>query len=400
MQASSRQGFLDMSSLLKYKKIALVHDWLNGMRGGEKCLEVFCELYPHADLFALVYEKGTLSQTIESVPITTSFIQKLPFGLSHYRNSLPLFPLAVEPFNLNDYDVVFSSSHCVAKGVRHGRQCYHISYIHSPMRYIWDSFDLYFKQRRTPLQVRLSAEIIRPFMKYWDRKSSQRVDTFLCNSRYIHEKIRNLYNREARVIYPPVDLSGFQPGGDKADYYLMVGALAPNKRVDLAIEAFNRLKYPLKIVGKGQDAAFCRSIAASNVVFLGNVDDHRLTELYQQARAFVFPGIDDCGITPLEAQACGTPVIAYAAGGALETVTRETGLFFRHPTTAALMETVEQMEKQWQQFSTRKLVRHVQRFNRERFKSEIAQAVEEGYSQWLNRSGREAQGKIPSARVP
>ncbi len=308
-------------------KVALVHDWLNGMRGGEKCLEVLCELFPDADLYTLIHEKGKLSKVIESMKISTSFIQHMPFGLKKYRHYLPLFPLAIEQFKLNGYDLIVSSSHCVAKGVKHDDSVYHISYVHTPMRYVWDQFDTYFRQPRTSMLVRIGAEATRSYLQHWDSKTSKRVDTFICNSQNIRRKIRDYYNRESQVVHPPVDLSFFRPGKTKESYYLMVGAFAPNKRVDLAVKAFNQLKLPLKIAGRGQDEAYCRSIAEDNIEFHGSLSNNKLLELYQQARALVFPGEDDFGITPLEAQACNTPVIAYASGGALETVTNQTGIF-------------------------------------------------------------------------
>ena len=255
-------------------------------------------------------------------------MQKMPFGLKKYRHYLPLFPLAIEQFDFSDYDLIVSSSHCVAKGVRHDDSVYHISYVHAPMRYVWDQFNTYFRQPRTPWSVRIGAELIRPYLQRWDRNTAKRVDTFLCNSDNIRKKILQYYGRESQVIYPPVDLSRFKPGDSKADYYLIVGALAPNKRVDLAVEAFNQLKLPLKISGSGQDEEYCRSIAGENIEFLGALSNEKLLELFQQARALVFPGEDDFGITPLEAQACSTPVIAFASGGALETVTEKTGVFF------------------------------------------------------------------------
>ena len=360
-------------------KVALVHDWLTGMRGGEKCLEVFCELFPDARLFTLLHEQGSTSPRIESMPITTSFLQKLPFRLRRrYPFCLPLFPLAIEQFDLRGYDLVLSSSHCVAKGVQPPDNGCHVSYVHAPMRYIWDSFDLYFKRPQTPGSLRLAARIARPFLRRWDRRSSRRVDTFLCNSRHVRQQIRDLYGREAQVIQPPVDLTRFRPGSVKEDYYLMVGAMAPNKRVDLAIAAFNRLKLPLRIAGCGWDEAYCRGIAGPGIEFLGQVADSVLVGLYQRAKAFVFPGLDDFGITPLEAQACGTPVIAFAGGGALETVTERTGLFFREPAAESLMEAVLKMEAAWQGFSPEDLCRNAARFGRERFKERIREAVAHG----------------------
>ena len=382
---SREQKTGNMTAVLDGKRVALVHDWLNGMRGGEKCLEIFCELFPQADLFTLFHEKGSISSRIESMPINTSFIQNLPFNLRRrYPYYLPVFPFAMERFDLKDYDLVLSSSHCVAKGVRHDRRCCHISYIHAPMRYIWDAFDIYFGRTQTPGILRFGARLVRPILKRWDRTSSRRVDTFLCNGRNVQGKIQAFYARDAAIIHPPVDHSRFRPGTDKENYYLMVGAIVPNKRVDLAVQAFSRLGLPLKIAGCGWDEGYCRSLAAPNVEFLGYIEDSRLAELYRHARALVFPGVDDFGITPLEAQACGTPVVAHARGGALETVTERTGLFFREPTVQDLMDAVLEMEKRWETFSVEDLIENSKRFSKERFKQEIAQAVEQAYLQWLD----------------
>ena len=368
--------------LLEGLKVALVHDWLTGMRGGEKCLEVLCELFPDADLYTLLHQKGKLSQNIESRSIRTSFVQHLPFGLKKYRHYLPLFPLAIEQFDLSAYDLIVSSSHCVAKGVRLNNSTYHISYVHTPMRYVWDQFNTYFRQPRTSWPVRIGAELMRPYLQRWDRSTAKRVDTFLCNSNNIRKKILEYYGRESQVIYPPVDLSRFKPGDTKADYYLMVGAFAPNKRVDLAVHAFNKLKLPLKILGSGQDEEYCRSIAGETIEFLGTLSNEKLLELYQQARALVFPGEDDFGITPLEAQACGTPVIAFAAGGELETVTDLKGLFFKEQNVEALVKAVEIMERKWEVFVPEKFQEQLSRFGRGHFKEQMAHAIEFGYRQW------------------
>ncbi len=363
-------------------KVALVHDWLNGMRGGEKCLEVLCELFPDADLYTLIHDKGKLSKIIESKKITSSFIQKMPFGLKKYRYYLPLFPLAIEQFNLNDYDLIVSSSHCVAKGAKHNDSVYHISYVHTPMRYVWDQFEVYFKQPQTSLLVRIGAEATRSYLKRWDIKTSKRVNTFICNSHNIRRKIRDYYNRESQVIHPPVDLSFFKPGGEKDSFYLLVGAFAPNKRVDLAVKAFNTLKLPLKIAGGGQDEAYCRSIAKENIEFYGTLSNKKLLELYQKARALVFPGEDDFGITPLEAQACNTPVIAYASGGALETVTDQTGIFFTEQKEEALCAAVQKMERIWKNFSEETFNEHTKLFRREKYKEKMAKAIQNGFKDW------------------
>ena len=367
---------------LKGSKVALVHDWLNGMRGGEKCLEVMCELFPDADLYTLIHKIGGLSEIIESMNIKTSFLQHLPFAQKNYRYFLPLFPLAIERFDFSKYDFILSSSHCVAKGVKKEKSVFHVSYVHTPMRYVWDQFDTYFRQSRTSWSIRMSAELIRPYLQRWDINTANNVDTFLCNSKNVRRKIFDYYGRESQVIYPPVNLSFFKPGEVKGNFYLVVGALAPNKRVDLAIDAFNMLKLPLKICGIGQDEGYCRSIAGKNIEFLGALSNKKLLKLYQQARALIFPGEDDFGITPLEAQACNTPVIAYASGGALETVTERTGIFFEEQEVESLCMAVEKMEDIWGDFNPESFEKQIERFGREKFKDQLADAIENGYSQW------------------
>jgi len=372
---------LKLASLQDFK-VAVIHDWLNGMRGGEKCLEVICELFPDADLYTLIHDKGKLSKIIELMNIRTSFIQNMPFGLKKYRYYLPLFPMAIEQFKLNSYDLIVSSSHCVAKGVKHDNSVYHISYVHSPMRYVWDQFETYFGQTRTSMLVKIGAEATRSYLQNWDKNTSNRVDTFICNSQNIRKKIRDYYTRESKVIHPPVDLSFFRPGGEKDNFYLMVGAFAPNKRFDLAVKVFNQLKIPLKIVGKGQDEKYCRSIAEKNIEFHGALSNKKLLELYQQARALVFPGEDDFGITPLESQACNTPVIAYASGGALETVTDQTGIFFSEQKEDALCEAVQRMEQSWKNFSPESFSNQTKFFRRENYKEKMATAILDGFKDW------------------
>jgi len=368
--------------VLKNLKVALVHDWLTGMRGGEKCLEVLCELFPKANLYTLVHKKGELSHHIESMRIRTSFIQKLPFGIKNYRYYLPLFPLAIERFNFSEYDIIISSSHCVAKGIKHNESAYHISYVHAPMRYVWDQFDTYFSQPQTSWPVKIGAKLIRPYLQRWDRNTEKSVDTFICNSNNISKKIQEYYGRDSQVIYPPVDLSYFKPGDKKKDFYLMVGAFAPNKRIDLAIHAFNKLKLPLKILGTGQEEKYCKSIAGETIDFLGALSNENLLELYQQARALVFPGEDDFGITPLEAQACNTPVIAYASGGALETINKNTGIFFKTQDVGSLVKAVIEMEKRWNLFKPESFQFQMNRFGREYFKEQMRSAIKIGYKKW------------------
>lgn len=328
-------------------KIALVHDWLNGMRGGESVLEALIEVYPNADLFTLVYEPDALSPLIRSRPVNVSLLQRLPFGIKKYRQYLPLMPKLIEEFDLTGYELIISSSHCVAKGIRKPAGAKHISYVHAPMRYMWDRFDDYFGPGKASLPVRWVARSVRRYLQNWDRRVSQadRVDALAANSRFIARQIEQAYGRQSQVIYPFVDFERFSVQvRSPQDFYLIVSAFAPYKRIDLAIEAANRMNFKLKIVGSGQDEALLRRLAGPTVEFLGGVSRERIAELYATARAFLFPGVEDFGITPLEALASGTPVIAYGAGGALETVTENTGIFFREQSIDGLCDAIRRFE--------------------------------------------------------
>lgn len=333
-------------------KTALVHDWLTGMRGGEKVLEVICEIFPEDDLYTLVHIPGSVSKIIENRKIYTSFIQKLPDVEKNYRYYLPLMPAAISQFDLSSYDLVISSSHCVAKGVKVGKNTLHICYCHTPMRYIWDMYELYFgKDSNSSFISKLVMKIIRKPLQNWDVKTAQNVHYFIANSNNVKERIKRIYNRDATVIYPPVDTDFFTLPTScyslSADYYLVVSAFAPYKKVDIVIEAFKKLKYKLKIIGSGQQEKYLKSLAKgyNNIEFLGWQDNENLKFYYQNAKALIFPTEEDFGIVPVEAQACGTPVIAYRKGGALETIIEnETGIFFDQQTSESVIEAVEKFE--------------------------------------------------------
>ena len=344
--------------------VALIHDWLTGMRGGEQCLEVLCSLFPQADIHTLFHCKGTVSERIESHAILTSFLQAVPALRSHYRYLLPLFPLAVEGFDLNEYSLVISSSHCVAKGVIPRRDAVHICYCFSPMRYIWDMYPLYFRNPAYKSVPARLASVISHYLRLWDVASSQRVDHFVAISKFVAARIRRYYRRESSVIYPPVNCSRFSISrGRTRDYYLLVSAEAPYKRIDLAIDAFRSLGRPLCIVGNmsSEDSQRCRLLKRKNISPLGWVPQEELEGLYAHCRALIFPGEEDFGMVPVEAQASGRPVIAYGRGGALESVkglwshqvkgmgsaewkAGYTGLFFERPTATGLVEAVEAFE--------------------------------------------------------
>ncbi len=353
--------------------VAIVHDWLTGMRGGEKVLEVLCELFSKATLFTLIHIKGSVSKSIEEMDIKTSFLQKMPFVKNYYRYYLPLMPKAIEYFDLSEFDLVISSSHCVAKGVR--TKAYHICYCHTPMRYIWEMYDQYFERKSSNFLSKHIMRFFRPYLKKWDISTAKDVDFFIANSSNVRDRIWRYYKREASVIYPPVDTDFFTPVDEEGDYYLIVTAFAPYKRVDLAIESFNILGLPLKVIGTGPEEKRLKRIAKSNIEFIGWKSDIELRNYYARCKAFIFPTEEDFGITPLEAQATGRPVIAYKAGGALETVKEGvTGLFFSEQKVESLIEAVNKFKQM--KFNKESIRKHAEQFTRDRFKEEIYKLIE------------------------
>ena len=360
-------------------KVALVHDWLTGMRGGEKVLEVLCELYPQATLFTLLHNKGSVSETIESMNIRTSFIDRLPFKETKYRNYLPLFPRAIESFDFSGFDLLLSTSHAVAKGSRPAPGALHICYCHTPMRYVWDLYDEYFGPGRAGVLTRTAMSVVAPRLRAWDVRSSDRVHFFVANSRNVADRIRQYYRRPADVIHAPVNLDQFVTSEKDRGYFLIVSALVPYKRVDLAVETFNQLGERLLVVGTGPELRRLQSIAKDNVEFLGWRDDHELAQLYAGCRALIFPGNEDFGIVPLEAMASGKPIIAFGKGGALETVVVDpkspTGLFFQEQSVQSLKTAVEKFSSL--KFDPHTIRAHAEKFARPRFKERIHLYIEE-----------------------
>ncbi len=363
-------------------RVALVHDWLNGMRGGEAVLEAILELFPQAEIFTLVAEPDKISRALRRPKLHTSFLQRLPGGVRKYRHFLPLMPNAIESLKLRGFDLVISSSHCVAKGVRKPTGAFHLSYVHAPMRYIWDRYEDYFGPGRASIPVRTAARLARGRLQRWDiaTSSPERVDHILCNSRFIAERVKEFWGRDSEVVHPFADLARFSSPRLPGRNYIMVGAFAPYKRVDLAVEAFNRMSLPLLIIGSGQDEMRLRAMAGPTVEFLGALSNAAITDLYAKARAFVFPGLEDFGITPVEALSAGCPVIAFGEGGAAETVTEETGVFFRPQTVEALIEAVGRIESGSLAISETACRARASHFSRERFQREFMASLKRAWT--------------------
>ena len=341
-------------------RVALVHDWLTGMRGGEKVLEVLCRLFPSAPVWTLLHNLGSVSPIIENRPIHTSLLQHLPGAAKRYRSYLPLFPILAELHRAHGADLVISTSHAVAKsmvkrsrslsGAQQSARPFHICYIHTPMRYVWDLFEEYFGPERVGwLASALVYGPIAAMLRRYDRATTDRVDLFLANSTYVAERVRRIYGREAIVLPPPVDVERFQGAQrEPGERYLVVSALVPYKRVDHAIRAAAKLGRALTVVGRGPEEARLRALArelGASVEFTGFASDDRLADYYRTARALLFPGVEDFGIVPVEAIACGCPVIALAEGGILDSMTAETAVFYHQPTPEALLRAILRYEQ-------------------------------------------------------
>ena len=364
-------------------RVALVHDWLTGRRGGEKMLEVLAELFPRAPIFTLFHFKGSQAEILETREIRTSFLQNLPFLRGKYRYYLPLFPLAVELFDLGGFDLVISTSHCVAKGAIPPPDALHISYVHSPVRYAWNQYFAYFSPPQLSFFSRRFIPPVIHRLRIWDESSAARVDHFVANSKNVARRIQKYYRREADVIYPPVDTEFFRPAADlpKSPDFLIVSALVPYKRIDLAIAAFNRSGEKLKIVGAGPDLGQLKKMARPNIIFRGQVSDEELLTLYRKSRALLLPGEEDFGIAAVEAQACGTPVIAFGRGGALESILPEqTGLFFPELTASSLGAALDKFRGL--KFNPAAIRAHAETFSRRAFKEKLAAYIEQRWSEF------------------
>lgn len=362
-------------------RTALVHDWLTGMRGGEKCLEVLCELAPEAPIYTLVAFPEKVSPTIRAHPIRSSFLQRFPAVEKRYRHYLPFFPRAIESLDLADFDLVLSSSHAVAKGARPADGALHISYVHTPMRYVWDMFDQYFNRQTVGSAQLALIRLIAARLRRWDVRTSTRVHHFIANSAYVAERIRRIYGREATVIHPPVEAGRFTPTADDTGEFLIVSALVPYKRVDLAIEVANALALPLRIIGDGPEKARLERLAGPTVRLEGWVDDGGIEKAYASCRALLFPGEEDFGIVPVEAMASGKPVIAFGRGGATETVIEGlSGVLFPEQTVSAFSAALQRFAQM--EFDTGAIRAHAESFDRRVYADRMSDFIEDRWNAW------------------
>lgn len=354
-------------------KVALVHDWLTGMRGGEKCLKAFVELYPEADIFTLFHVSGSTHPSIDERVIKTSLLNKIPWSGKLYRLMLPLYPLASKMMTISGYDLVISLSHAAAKNVSIDSQSYHICYCFTPMRYIWDQAPVYFGK---------AYPFAAPFIKAlqsWDQRGANSVNSFVAISQFVRRRIRQFYQREATVIYPPVETSWIPTSltRDKSLPYLCAGALVPYKRIEVAVKVFTELGLPLVIVGKGPEMARLKKIAGKNIDFKGFVPDEELAALYQKTKALVFPGVEDFGLIPIEYMSSGGAVIAYRDGGALEYVVEGdsgTGVLYRENPGESQHDALKRAivsfeESQEAYYNPERSAHNAQRFSTEQFKA-------------------------------
>lgn len=365
-------------------KVAIIHDWLTVYAGGEWLLEHLIKLFPAADLYSVIdffSEKDRLH--LLNKRATTTFIQKLPFARKYYRYYFPLMPVAIEQFDLNAYDLIISSSHAVAKGVITGPDQLHICYCHSPMRYAWDLQPQYIKDKKAPLKRWLLHKL-----RQWDVTSSNRVDFFVANSHFIERRIEKCYRRPAEVIYPPVALDHFKIREKKEDFYVTLSRLVPYKRVDLLVDAFKNMpERTLYVLGDGPEKKRLQQRASKNVHFLGHVTHEQLNDYLGKAKAFLYAAVEDFGQTPLQAQACGTPVIAYGKGAIMETI-RNTGIFYSEQTPAAVQEAIELFEAS-EIISPQLCRQNAERFSQVRFLQNFSEFIEKKLDERIDHSGGE-----------
>ena len=372
--------------LMAPKKVALVHDWLMSIAGGEKVLQAIYEIYPGIIHTLIADQKKISGSVFEGNEIRTSFIQKFPFSQRKYRSYLPFFPLAIEQFDLSPFDLILSSSHCVAKGILANSRQLHICYCHTPMRYAWDLSAEYLQEANLTRGLKgMLARLFLHYLRGWDVSSSHRVDHFVACSQYVAQRINKTYGRESKVIYPPVDTEFYRQGSSRDDFYLAASRLVSYKKIDLIAEAFSLLPdKKLVIIGEGPEWKKIRKKAKKNVEILGHQTNEELRSYLQRAKGFVFAAQEDFGILPVEAMACGTPVIALGKGGVGETVVDgQTGVLFEEQSVEGILGAVKRFEeREWDLDAIRG---RAEIFGRDRFKVEFSGFVEKKYNEFINR---------------
>jgi glycosyltransferase involved in cell wall biosynthesis len=350
----------------RYPRVAIIHYWLVNMRGGERVVERLLHLFPHADIFTHVYDPEKMSEIIRSRPVRTTFISRLPGAKRHYQKYLPFMPLALEELDLRGYDLVLSSESGPAKGVIAAPDALHLSYVHSPMRYLWDHYHDYRETAGT--LTRKLMPLLFHRLRTWDTVSAARVDRLVANSSFIRRRIARTWGRDATVVHPPVATHLFGPSANVEPHYLWIGQMTPYKRADLAVEAFNQLGLPLLMVGDGEMAGELRRRAGPNIRFIERLDLRGLQNAYATSRALVFTAEEDFGIVPVEAMASGRPVIAFGKGGALDSVVPQvSGVFFNQQTPESLIQGVEAFERWLPDFDPTAAIAQAQKFAPERF---------------------------------
>ena len=364
-------------------KKALVHDWFSVYAGAEKCVESFTNIWDDFDIYSLIdfLDDEDRKIILKGKRANTTFVQNLPKAKTKYRNYLPLFPLAIEQFDLSEYDVILSSSHAVAKGILTHSNQLHISYVHTPIRYAWDLYHQYLKE--SGLDKGFKGTLAKYFLhkiRMWDMSTVNRVDHYIANSNYIARRIKKVYGEDSTVIYPPVDVEKFELCEEKEEYYFTMSRMVPYKKIDLIVETFSKTNKKLIVAGTGPDMEKIKSFAGDNVEFVGFVSDEEAIKYMQKAKAFVFAAEEDFGIVPVEAQACGTPVVCLGKGGTKETVIDgKTGVHFQEQTVDSLLQALEKIEQNYDTFEPEIIREHALKFSKERFEKEIEEFVNEKY---------------------
>lgn len=381
-------------------KKALIHDWYTVYGGAERCVESFTNIWDDFDHFSLIDDLSDPHRDLilKGKKTKNSFIQKLPFWKKKYRTYLPLFPFAVEQFDLSDYELILSSSSSVAKGVLTKPSQLHIAYVYSPVRYAWDLYHQYLKESKLDSGIKgLIAKYFLFKLRAWDFSTANRPDHYIAISHYVAKRIKKVYNKEAIVIYPPVDTDSFTLTTETSDYYITCSRMVPYKKIDLIVEAFSKTDKKLIVIGDGPDFKKIKKLASSNIELKGYVEKEEMLDMIKRAKAFIFAAEEDFGIAPIEAQACGVPVIAYGKGGALETIIgvssdekfdnkSVTGIFFKEQTSSSLLEAVNYFEKNEPSFDRKIIRKNAERFSKNRFEKEFKETIETLYFNWKENS--------------